>query len=220
MAKKNDKADKSAGGKGGAKTDKGASATDKGASAADKAASGKTDRPAETKPAEKAGKGESGQGKGGKGAEAKADKVEKSTEKAPEPSGAKEGDKPTGSLAARMVEGVKEGVKSVAHAIAEKLGIADAVPAAQEQGKRRGFRRRMVGRVTSDKMDKTVTVEVIRDALDPVYKKYVRRRERYKAHDETNQYKVGDRVEITEHRPISRDKRWLVTRLVNRPVEE
>ncbi|MCK6586139.1 MAG: 30S ribosomal protein S17 [Polyangiaceae bacterium] len=78
----------------------------------------------------------------------------------------------------------------------------------------------MVGRVTSDKMDKTVTVEVIRDALDPVYKKYVRRRERYKAHDEKNQYKVGDRVEITEHRPISRDKRWLVTRLVNRAVEE
>ncbi|HZF47251.1 MAG TPA: 30S ribosomal protein S17 [Polyangiaceae bacterium] len=78
----------------------------------------------------------------------------------------------------------------------------------------------MVGRVTSNKMDKTVTVEVVRDALDPVYKKYVRRRERYKAHDETNQYKVGDRVEITEHRPISRDKRWLVTRLVNRPVEE
>nr|WP_257792807.1 30S ribosomal protein S17 [Sorangium sp. Soce836] len=78
----------------------------------------------------------------------------------------------------------------------------------------------MVGKVTSDKMDKTVTVEVIRNALDPVYKKYVRQRERYKAHDETNQYKVGDRVEITEHRPISRDKRWLVTKLVARPVEE
>jgi small subunit ribosomal protein S17 len=78
----------------------------------------------------------------------------------------------------------------------------------------------MVGRVTSNKMDKTVTVEVIRDSLDPVYKKYVRQRERYKAHDEKNQYKVGDRVEITEHRPISRDKRWLVTRLINRPVQE
>ena len=52
------------------------------------------------------------------------------------------------------------------------------------------------------------------------YKKYVRSRERYKAHDETNQYKVGDRVEIQEHRPISRDKRWLVTRLISRPVEE
>jgi small subunit ribosomal protein S17 len=78
----------------------------------------------------------------------------------------------------------------------------------------------MVGRVTSDKSDKTVTVEVIRNARDPVYKKYVRVRERYKAHDGTNQYRVGDRVEIEEHRPISRDKRWLVTRLISRPVEE
>lgn len=83
-----------------------------------------------------------------------------------------------------------------------------------------GFRRRLVGKVTSDKMDKTVTVEVIRNALDPVYKKYIRRRERYKAHDATNQYKVGDRVEIMEHRPISRDKRWLVTKLVARRVED
>ncbi len=83
-----------------------------------------------------------------------------------------------------------------------------------------GFRRKMVGRVTSNKMNKTVVVEVVRSSLDPVYKKYVRSRARYKAHDETNQYKVGDRVEIQEHRPISRDKRWMVTRLVSRPVEE
>ena len=83
-----------------------------------------------------------------------------------------------------------------------------------------GFRRKLVGRVTSNKMDKTVVVEVGRSSLDSVYKKYVRSRARYKAHDETNQYKVGDRVEIQEHRPISRDKRWLVTRLVSRPVEE
>jgi len=86
--------------------------------------------------------------------------------------------------------------------------------------KAHGFRRKLVGRITSDKMNKTVTVEVIRNALDPVYKKYVRMRERYKAHDETNQYKTGDRVEIQEHRPISRDKRWLVTKLIARPVEE
>ncbi len=83
-----------------------------------------------------------------------------------------------------------------------------------------GFRRKLVGRVTSSKMNKTVVVEVVRSSVDPVYKKYVRSRARYKAHDETNQYKVGDRVEITEHRPISRDKRWLVTKLVSRPVEE
>ncbi len=102
----------------------------------------------------------------------------------------------------------------------EKAPVVQAAPVAAQVEKRHGFRRKLVGRVTSNKMDKTVTVEVIRDALDPVYKKYVRSRERFKAHDATNQYKIGDRVEITEHRPISRDKRWLVTRLVSRPVEE
>jgi small subunit ribosomal protein S17 len=90
---------------------------------------------------------------------------------------------------------------------------------AAEAGKRRSFRRRLVGTVTSDKMDKTVTVEVTRRATHPVYKKIIRVRDRYKAHDEKNEYKTGDRVEITEHRPISRDKRWLVTKLIARPVE-
>ncbi len=61
-----------------------------------------------------------------------------------------------------------------------------------------GFRR-AVGRVTSSKMNKTVVVEVVRSSLDQVYKKYVCLRP-LKAHDETNQYKVGDRVEIQEHR--------------------
>jgi small subunit ribosomal protein S17 len=97
---------------------------------------------------------------------------------------------------------------------------ASAAPASEPARRTQGFRRRMIGRVTSDKMDKTVVVEVVRNALDPVYKKYVRQRQRYKAHDELNQYKVGDRVEITEHRPISREKRWLVTKLIARPVED
>jgi small subunit ribosomal protein S17 len=86
--------------------------------------------------------------------------------------------------------------------------------------KRHGFRRKLIGKVTSDKMNKTVVVEVVRSSMDPVYKKIVRARERYKAHDETNQYKVGDRVEIQEHRPISADKRWLVTKLVLRQETE
>lgn len=82
-----------------------------------------------------------------------------------------------------------------------------------------GFRRKIIGTVVSNKMAKTVVVEVIRKAMHPVYKKYVRVRNKYKAHDELNQYKAGDRVEIMEHRPISREKRWTVTRLVSRPVE-
>jgi small subunit ribosomal protein S17 len=88
------------------------------------------------------------------------------------------------------------------------------------QKEQHGFRRKLVGLVKSDKCDKTVVVEVVRNARDPMYKKYVRFRERYKAHDEKNEYKVGDRVEIQEHRPISREKRWIVTKLISRPVEE
>ncbi len=81
-------------------------------------------------------------------------------------------------------------------------------------------RRVLVGTVTSDKMDKTVTVEVTRLKLDPKYKKYIRVRNRFKAHDEANECRVGDRVEILEHRPLSRTKRWRVTRLVERPERE
>jgi len=77
--------------------------------------------------------------------------------------------------------------------------------------------RRLIGRVRSDKMDKTVVVEVTRFKMHPVYKKYVKERQRYQAHDEQNQYKTGDRVEITEHRPLSRHKRWMVSKLIDRP---
>jgi len=80
--------------------------------------------------------------------------------------------------------------------------------------------RKLIGRVMSDKMDKTVVVEVVRFKVHGMYKKYVRVRKRYKAHDEKNEYKTGDRVEIMEHRPLSRHKRFKVVRLVARPVEE
>ena len=79
----------------------------------------------------------------------------------------------------------------------------------------------MVGKVVKDKMNKTVVVEVrqLRAATRSTGSTSVRKT-RYKAHDETNQYKVGDRVEIQEHRPISRDKRLIVVRLVKKFVEE
>ncbi len=82
------------------------------------------------------------------------------------------------------------------------------------------YRRKLIGRVSSDKMNKTVVVEVVRFKRDTMYKKYVRVRRKYKAHDETNQYKTGDRVEIQEHRPLSAEKRFIVTRLINRPASE
>ncbi|HLK38508.1 MAG TPA: 30S ribosomal protein S17 [Polyangiaceae bacterium] len=78
----------------------------------------------------------------------------------------------------------------------------------------------MIGRVVSAKMKKTVVVEVVTHRRDPLYGKYVRSRVRYKAHDEKNEFVPGDEVEIQEHRPISRDKRFVVTRLVKKFVQE
>ena len=80
----------------------------------------------------------------------------------------------------------------------------------------RGARKKLVGTITSDKMDKTVVVRVERLVPHEVYKKYVRRRENFKAHDEKNEFRVGDRVEIVETRPMSKDKRWRVSRLIER----
>lgn len=85
---------------------------------------------------------------------------------------------------------------------------------------KRSFKRVLIGRVKSDKMNKTVVVEVVRSKMDPVYKKYVRVRKSYHAHDEENSCRIGDRVEIIEHRPLSKLKRWKVLSLVERAVQE
>jgi small subunit ribosomal protein S17 len=99
-------------------------------------------------------------------------------------------------------------------------GHEQSSASSQHKGGGHGFRRKMIGKVIRDKMDKTVTVEVVTSRRDPLYGKYVRSRSRYKAHDEKNEFKVGDEVEIQEHRPISREKSWIVTRLVKKFVEE
>ena len=76
--------------------------------------------------------------------------------------------------------------------------------------KKRGMRRTLVGQVVSNGMDKTVVVQVERLVQNPRYKKYVRRYSKFLAHDESNACEVGDRVQIIEHRPISKRKRWMV----------
>ncbi len=81
-----------------------------------------------------------------------------------------------------------------------------------------GRRKTQIGMVVSDKMDKTIVVQVERLVKHPVYKKYVRRRARYKAHDEGNTCKVGDKVMIEECRPLSREKRWGVRQVIERAV--
>jgi small subunit ribosomal protein S17 len=102
-----------------------------------------------------------------------------------------------------------------------ETAAADATASAHpEHEASHGFRRKMTGKVISAKMQKTVVVEVVNHSRDPLYGKYVRSRMRYKAHDEKNEYKPGDQVEIQEHRPMSRDKRWRVIRLVKKYVEE
>jgi small subunit ribosomal protein S17 len=76
----------------------------------------------------------------------------------------------------------------------------------------------LVGLVASDKMDKTIVVEVVRRVQHPVYGKYIQQRHRYKAHDEENSCQVGDRVLIEECRPLSRDKRWRLRQILERAV--
>lgn len=73
-----------------------------------------------------------------------------------------------------------------------------------------------VGTVVSDKMEKTVVVSVDSKKMDPKYKKFVRSRKKYKAHDEQNQCGEGDVVRIVETRPLSRDKRWNVIEIIEK----
>jgi small subunit ribosomal protein S17 len=77
-------------------------------------------------------------------------------------------------------------------------------------------RRVLIGRVTSNRMEKTVVVEVERKKRHPLYGKVLGIRKRYKAHDEENACQIGDLVKMIESRPLSREKRWLVTEIVER----
>lgn len=78
----------------------------------------------------------------------------------------------------------------------------------------RGIRKSRVGIVVSDKMDKTIVVKIERKAKHPLYGKTVKITKKYKAHDEENVAKVGDKVMITETRPLSKDKRWRLVEVV------
>lgn len=77
-------------------------------------------------------------------------------------------------------------------------------------------RKRLEGTVVSDKMDKTVVVEVETLQRHPIYGKVIRRSKKYHAHDEANTCQVGDRVSIIESRPISRTKRWAIVSIIER----
>ena len=97
---------------------------------------------------------------------------------------------------------------------------AQQTPPSEERGRRR----RLVGRVvnetqTEGRANKTLVVEVVRHARDPFYMKYVKRKKKFHAHDEANEYRKNDLVEIRACRPRSKTKRWEVVRLIERPPE-
>ncbi len=84
---------------------------------------------------------------------------------------------------------------------------------------KQSLQRTLVGKVVSDKMDKTVTVLIERHVKHPLYGKIISQSKKYHAHDESNQVKAGDTVEIQEGRPISKTKAWVVTRVVQAAQE-
>ena len=80
----------------------------------------------------------------------------------------------------------------------------------------RNLRKTRVGIVTSDKMDKTIVVAVYDNVKHPLYKKIIKRTVKFKVHDENNECGIGDRVEVMETRPLSKDKRWRLLRIVEK----
>jgi small subunit ribosomal protein S17 len=80
------------------------------------------------------------------------------------------------------------------------------------------LKREVIGTVVSDKMDKTVVVLIERLVKHRVYHKYIKRRSKFTAHDEHNASKIGDKVLITQSRPLSKTKRWRVSKIVEKAV--
>ncbi len=80
----------------------------------------------------------------------------------------------------------------------------------------RSLRKSRIGLVVSDKMDKTVVVAVVAKVKHPLYKKYITKTKKFKAHDELNECRIGDKVKITETRPLSKDKCWRVAEIIEK----
>ena len=80
----------------------------------------------------------------------------------------------------------------------------------------RAFRKTRIGQVVSDKMDKTIVVAVEDSVQNPLYKKTMKRTYKLKAHDENNECGIGDTVEVMETRPLSKDKRWRLVRIIEK----
>jgi len=95
--------------------------------------------------------------------------------------------------------------------------MADIENQVPQERAERNSRKVRIGVVVSDKADKTVTVQVEKRFSHPLYGKQVARNKKYLAHDEKNEFRVGDKVRIVETRPLSKTKRWRVSELIERP---
>ena len=80
----------------------------------------------------------------------------------------------------------------------------------------RGYRKTRIGKVVSNKMDKTIVVAIMENVRHPVYKKVIKRTYKLKAHDENNECNIGDKVRVMETRPLSRDKRWRLVEIIEK----
>jgi small subunit ribosomal protein S17 len=100
--------------------------------------------------------------------------------------------------------------------IAETPAVEKPSVAASEGSVKKSGKKEFVGLVKSDKMEKTIVVSVETKTLHPLYKKYIKRSKRVKAHDEKNEAKVGDRVRVRECRPISKEKCWRLEAILER----
>lgn len=80
----------------------------------------------------------------------------------------------------------------------------------------RNLRRTIIGKVVSDKMDKTIVVAVVRNVKHPLYKKIIKRTSKFKAHDQNNECKIGDTVKLMETRPLSKEKCWRLVSIIEK----
>lgn len=118
-----------------------------------------------------------------------------------------------------MSEEMNEETRETTGEVSGEAGSEAAAPTTGARGSARGRRMEKIGIVTSDRMQKTVVVRVDRLVRHPVYKRYVRRRARFMAHNEIEGVSIGDQVRIQETRPLSAHKRWRVVEVLRKAAK-
>jgi len=116
---------------------------------------------------------------------------------------------------------MEDKAKTTKKAPTEKVEIVTKkAPTEKVEAVTKKIERTVTGKVTSNKMDKTITVLVERKVKHPLYGKYINQSNKFHAHDEKNEINEGDIVQITEHKPISKSKSWVLTKVVSKGQQE